>query len=300
MKDEQEKLKQEVETWWNTNPFAFGVANDSKDQVGTISPSDMNLEYFEEIERKFRKHSNGGAQNSDNEPLFNNLIDYSWLEGKDVLDIAVGSGFSMVEFIRQGAKSVIGIDITDFAVHHSKRNLLVRNLKGEVKKMDAQDMSFPDNTFDFVCAWGCYMHMPDIKQALKETCRVLRPGGRVMAYMYNRDSWPFWFNIVLLRGILLGGLFVYRGNITKLTSRYSDGYSLGGNPFTKFYSKRKARRMFSDAGFVNVTSVPFKLRDEPNSWPLRRLPLFKYLPEVIKHFISRWGYAQILTAQKPL
>lgn len=294
------KLNADVEAWWDTNPFAYGISNDERDQVGTIAFEDMDLSYFEEIERKFRKHSHRGAQSKPGEPLFSHLIDYDSISGKDVLDIAVGSGFSMIEFIRQGAKSVTGIDLTSFGVEHAARNLEVRNLSGEIKKMDAQAMTFPDNSFDFACAWGCYMHMPDTKKAIHETYRVLRPRGKVMAYLYNRDSWPFWFNTMLVKGVFMGGLLRYKFNITKLTSRYSDGFSRGGNPLTKFYSKKQVKKMFLDAGFVNVKVVPFALPQEPDNWPFGRYPLFKYLPVSIKRWLSRWGYGAIVTGEKPL
>ena len=82
-------------------------------------------------------------------------MNYDWLKGKDVLDIAVGSGFSLVSFAKGGAR-VTGIDITDYAVLESEKNLELRNLAGIVLKMDAQSLSFDDNSFDFVNAWGVF------------------------------------------------------------------------------------------------------------------------------------------------
>ncbi|MFH0803744.1 MAG: class I SAM-dependent methyltransferase [Candidatus Tagabacteria bacterium] len=293
----QDKLNKEIEAWWDKNPFAFGVSNTKRDQVGTIGLAQMNLAYFQEIERKFRKHTRGGAQ-EDGKSLFSKLIDYRWLKGKKVLDIAVGSGFSMVVFLEGGAE-VTGIDISNFAVNFAKKNLECRNLSGEVLKMDAQNMQFPDESFDFVNAWGCLMHMPDTEKAIREMYRVLKPGGRAFAYMYNKNSWPYWFNAIFLRGIFFGQLLRYRFNTVKLTSRYSDGYSVGGNALAKFYVPDKVRQMFREAGFKNVECFPFELPDEPNQWPARRFPIFKYLPARIKSYMAkRWGYGLIVRAEK--
>lgn len=291
-----ETTTKEVETWWNNHPFAFGVSNTKGDQVGTIDPARMDKAYFDEVERRFRKHHNGAAED-EGKPLFSKIVDRDWLRGKDVLDIAVGSGFSAVSFAEAGAR-VTGIDLTDFGVMHAKKNFEVRGLPGTILKMDAQHLQFPDNSFDFVDAWGCLMHMPDTEGAIREMHRVLRPGGKALAYMYNKSSWPYWFNIIFLRGVLLLGLVRFRGNTVKLTSRYSDGYSLGGNMLTKFYTPKEVENMFRSAGFRSVVSKPWEIPHEPDHWPLRSFPFFKYLPEFLKRRITRFGYGLIIHAEK--
>lgn len=286
----------DVEAWWNAHPFAFGVANNQGDQVGTIDPSKMNVAYFDEVERRFRKHHNGAAQDA-GAPLFSKIVDRAWLRGKDVLDIAVGSGFSAVSFAEAGAR-VTGIDLTDFGVMHAKKNFEVRKLPGTVVKMDAQHLTFPDATFDFVNAWGCLMHMPDTEGAIREMYRVTRPHGRVLAYMYNKRSWPYWFNIIFVRGILMLGLIRYWGDTVRLTSRYSDGYSLGGNALTKFYTPDEVAQMFRAAGFSAVAARPWVIPHEPDHWPMRSLPFFKYLPTSIKRWLAQFGYGVIVFAER--
>ena len=287
----------EVRDWWEEHPFTWGISDKSADLVGRIDFEAMNLPYFEEVERKFRKHTRGGAQ-EDGAPLFSKLIDYTFIRGKKVLDIAVGSGFSMVALIRGGGE-VTGIDITDFAVEHAKRNLTVRGLSGTVLKMDAQKISFGDSSFDFVNAWGCLMHMPQTERAIAEIYRVLRPGGRVLAYMYNKSSWPFWFNLIFLRGILLGKLIAYRFDIDRLTSRYSDGFSVGGNMLAKFYSPKQAVALFAAAGFKNVRATPLNLPYEPDGWPFKRFPIFRFLPARVKAYLSKnWGYGLIVQGER--
>ena len=285
-----------IEEWWDTNPFTLGLSDKSNDLVGRVDISQMDLHYFDEIERKFRKHNRGGL-GEDTGLLFSKFIDYTWLKGKAALDIAVGSGFSMVTLIKGGAH-VTGIDLTNFAVMETKRNLELRHMQGEVLKMDAQHMTFADDTFDFVNAWGCLMHMPDTEGAIAEIHRVLKPGGRAFAYMYNKSSWPFWFNLILLRGVLMGKLITYRFDIDRLTSRYSDGFSVGGNMLAKFYTPRQVERMFKDAGFSNVHAFPLELPEEPNHWPVGVFPIFKYLPVFIKKRMSKWSYGLLVQAEK--
>lgn len=276
---------EEVRNWWNKNPFTMGLV-DNGDMVGEVDLDKVDLNYFNEIERKFRKHSRFGGQ-EDGAPLLSRLVDYKWLVGKDVLDIAVGSGFSAVSFAAGGA-NVTGIDLTDFAVKQAQLNFKFRSLPGKILRMDAQEMSFPDCSFDFVDAWGCLMHMPNTEKAIREIYRVTKNGGKFLGYMYNRNSWTFWFNFVLLRGILLGKLIKYRFNINKLTSRYTDGSISGeGNPLAKLYTVREVTNMFEQAGFVDVKCFPWYLPDEPDGWPCKKCPVFKFLPKGVKEFLGK-------------
>ncbi len=285
-----------VRDWWNKNPFAFGVSNTEGDQVGTIPPERMDKAYFDEVERRFRKHHRLAAQ-KDGAPVLSNLIDYHTLPGKKVLDIATGSGFIAVSLAAAGAH-VTALDLTPFAVEHARRNFAVRGLTGTVVEGDAQRMTFPNETFDSVVAWGCLMHMPDTVGAVREMCRVTKKGGTALAYLYNRSSWPFWFNIIFVRGVVMLGLVRSGGNITKLTSRYSDGYTRGGNMLTKFYTPREVEQFFKSAGYSKVDSRPWHIPHEPDHWPARSFPVFKYLPPRVKSFMTRFGYGLIVTATK--
>jgi ubiquinone/menaquinone biosynthesis C-methylase UbiE len=292
-----DKKTREIQEWWDNNPFTLGVAGnyDTQDLVGRAPSEKMDLKFFEEIERRFRKHSGTGAQGV-GEPLLKKLLPTS-LKDKKVLDIATGSGLFAVQFVKDGA-DVTAIDLTNYAVMESKTNLRLRNLSAEVLQMDAQNMTFPDNSFDFVNAWGCLMHMPDTDKAVGEIYRVLKPGGSTLAYMYNKSSWPFWFNIIVLRGILLLGLLRF-GSVVKLTSRYSDGASTGGNMLTKFYTPSEAKKIFQNAGFKQVETFPWDIGYEPNHWPMRSFPVFKFLPQKIKSWMAkRWGYGLIVKAKK--
>lgn len=289
-----------IEKWWDENPFTLGLATNDyhkDDLVGRVSDEKMDLGYFNEIERKFRKHHGIHAQ-GDGMPLLSNLIDFNFIKGKDVLDIAVGTGLHSVIFAKAGA-NVTSIDLTKYAVNQTKKNFEVRSLNGRVLQMDAQNMKFDDSCFDFINAWGCLMHMPDTEKAVSETYRVLRPEGKILAYMYNKNSWPFWFNIILLRGVLLGGLVRYGGNVVKLTSRYSDGSHHKGNVLTKFYTAKKVKKIFMNAGYTSINVFPFEIENEPNHWPMRKFPVFKYLPKNVKFWMAkRWGYGLIVMAKK--
>lgn len=63
----------------------------------------------------------------------------------------------------------------------------VGTYRGGVRHEDALGLSFESERFDLVISNDVYEHVPDIRLALREAWRVLRPGGTLLA------TFPFWF-----------------------------------------------------------------------------------------------------------
>lgn len=293
--DNKEKTV-EVRNWWNTNPFTY---NKSIGVGKTVEVADMDIAFFDRMNARYMKHSGNATQDAD-KPVFSKFIEYSSLKGKKVLDIAVGTGFSTVTFAQHGA-DVTAIDLTDYAVEATTKNLALRGLHGTVKRMDAQTLEFPDATFDFVCAHGCLMHMPDTDKAVREMYRVLKPEGKVYAWMYHR-GWYYWFNIMLLRGVFQGDFLKYGWNPLKMTSKYTDGLHMGGNPHTKLYSYAKFRALFAQAGFKEIKVYINYSPHEWQDWPMKLFPIgHKIIPRGVQRFLSekwRFGFGASITATK--
>ncbi|HVR20863.1 MAG TPA: class I SAM-dependent methyltransferase, partial [Polyangiaceae bacterium] len=49
----------------------------------------------------------------------------------------------------------------------------------------ATELPYPDASFDVVLSFKVLAHVPDIERALAEMARVCRPGGHVVAELYN-------------------------------------------------------------------------------------------------------------------
>ena len=92
----------------------------------------------------------------------------------NVLDVACGTGDMVLELMKRGC-AVTGVDI-------SEEMLSIAKTKAPATYMisDAEQLPFPDATFDAVtCAFGVrnFVHL---EQGLSEMLRVLKPGGRMV------------------------------------------------------------------------------------------------------------------------
>lgn len=274
-------LHSRVRDWWNKNPFNYFV----EDEEGSLA-------FYRNIDRKFLKWipfmQKGGY------PFLTRYIDMKGLAGKKVLDIACGTGVLTEQFVRMGA-DVTALDLTPKAVELTKKRLALYGLTANVIEGDAQKMRFPDASFDFVCAWGCLMHMPRITEAIAEIHRVLKPGGKTLAMMYHKNSVHLRYCIQLGRGILRGQYLKYDNQT--LINRYTDGAKVGGNMLAKFFSRREFREKFS--GFRDTEVFIHDNHGVPDQLPHPWLPLGKLLPKSLKEAICRqWGMTAIITATK--
>ena len=290
-------LNERVKSWWNDNPYTYGLSKkDGYRDVGDVADDALDEHFFSEYMRKTRKQFFDAQKPA--ERLAARFIDYEWLKGKSVLDIACGFGWSTVEMADAGAR-VTGIDLTPRAIEVTQKHAQSRGLEVDLREMDAQQMDFPDEHFDAVHAWGCLMHMPQTEQAIAEIYRVLKPGGRVFGYMYNKNSVSYWWHIWFLRGILMGKLLAYRGDTTRLVSRFTDGITIGGNVLTKVYTPRQAGRMFAAAGFVNVDFRPWGPPDMLDNFPISKIRLGRFLSYRTKKAIAdRFGWGMTFIAEK--
>ncbi|MEA2667237.1 MAG: hypothetical protein QOJ33_171 [Chloroflexota bacterium] len=108
-----------------------------------------------------------------------------WVEpspGKRILDLACGPGtlsYPIAKAVSPGG-GVVGIDLAPGMIELAQRGAPT-GLPVHFELMDIEDLRFPDHTFDAaVCGHG-FQFVPDLRRALMETRRVLKPGGRMAA-----------------------------------------------------------------------------------------------------------------------
>lgn len=114
-----------------------------------------------------------------------------------VLDLGCGPGGlwrSCAARIPSGW-SVTLADLSDGMLLAAWRNLVVTGKAFKYEKIDAQEIPYPEQSFDIVIANHVLYHVPDRDKALAEIRRVLKPGGYLVAstvgqkHMLEMEAW---------------------------------------------------------------------------------------------------------------
>ena len=233
-----------------------------------------------------------------------------------VLEIGCGIGTDGAQFARAGA-DYTGIDLTQAAIDLARERFASSGLPGDFRVSDAENLDFPDDSFDLVYSHGVLHHTPDIEAAVREIHRVLKPGGRAMVMLYHRGSYNYRVGIRVLRragaGLLKseGGIrLVHRltgepidslrehaaslksanGDFSaaELLNQSTDG---AGNPLARVYSRREARDLFKEFREVELRAYFLNKRFIP--------VVGKLLPRSIESALaSRWGWHLWIYATK--
>jgi ubiquinone/menaquinone biosynthesis C-methylase UbiE len=95
--------------------------------------------------------------------------------GLSVLEYGCGQGSLAFDLAKAGAH-VTAIDISDVAIEQTKAEAKQLEVEIDCIVMDAEDLSFDDNSFDRVCGSGILHHL-DLKRCYGELQRVIKKDG---------------------------------------------------------------------------------------------------------------------------
>jgi SAM-dependent methyltransferase len=98
--------------------------------------------------------------------------------GAGVLDVACGSGNLSIPAARAGAV-VTGVDIAPNLIETARKRALAEGLKIKFDEGDAEQLPYPDASFDVVVTMFGAMFAPRPEATAAELLRVCRPGGRI-------------------------------------------------------------------------------------------------------------------------
>lgn len=109
---------------------------------------------------------------------------FNWLgrrcRDKKVLDYCCGDGRYAFYCAKKGAET-IGIDISEVAIKKCKSVARQQRLNNKTAffVMDAEEMGFKDNTFDFIICMGVLHHL-NFGMAMRELSRVIKHDGEII------------------------------------------------------------------------------------------------------------------------
>lgn len=96
--------------------------------------------------------------------------------GQSVLDMGTGTGVLPRNMYRYGAKWT-GTDISENQIEQAR--LLSKGMDIDYYAFSAEDLSFPDSSFDVITACQCFWYF-DHEQIMPKLYQMLKPGGRIL------------------------------------------------------------------------------------------------------------------------
>lgn len=98
-----------------------------------------------------------------------------------VLEVGGGTGFFLLNVAQAGyVGEAYATDISEEMVKVCVRNGQRLGIEVTGRAADAEELPFPDDTFDLVMGHAFIHHVPDLDKAFSEFRRVLKPGGRLI------------------------------------------------------------------------------------------------------------------------
>ena len=139
--------------------------------------------YYDEFAAGYERHRDGRDPSGYHDMLDDLEVGLvrRYGEGRDVLEVGCGTGL-LLRRIAGFARRARGVDL-------SEGMLTLARARGlEVEQGSATELGYEDASFDVACSFKVLAHVPDLRGALAEMARVVRPGGHVLAELYNPMS----------------------------------------------------------------------------------------------------------------
>lgn len=132
------------------------------------------------------------------------LVDIAKISpSSNVLDVATGRGallFPAAEAVGRDGQ-VVGVDLSEAMIQETSKELARQNmsLKVAVRQMDAENLQFSDESFDYVLCGFAIFFFPQLNRAMSEFYRVLKPNGHICVSTWDTlfyEQWG-WFDALI-------------------------------------------------------------------------------------------------------
>ena len=122
-----------------------------------------------------------------NDAIIGTILDNAGVtEGKDVLDVACGTGVLIPDYLKRNVASVTGIDISPKMAEIARAKFPqpeVAILCGDVETTDFA------RQFDCVVVYNAFPHFPDPERLIARLAELLKPGGTLtVAHGMSREK----------------------------------------------------------------------------------------------------------------
>lgn len=109
----------------------------------------------------------------------------------DVIEIGGGTGANLARY-GPGVKSLTVTEPEPAMLRRLRRKSAELRPSAKILRAPAEDLPFPDQSFDVAVSTLVLCGVDDQPRALRELRRVLRPGGTLLFYEHVRSDDPAW------------------------------------------------------------------------------------------------------------
>jgi ubiquinone/menaquinone biosynthesis C-methylase UbiE len=105
---------------------------------------------------------------------------------KKILDLGCGSGYISEYIVQQTGASIVGIDFAKGAIKSAQNR--VKNIGAEFSVGNINELSFPDESFDYVLTIDTLYFGSDLGKIVKDIKRILKPNGKLITFYSSKKD----------------------------------------------------------------------------------------------------------------
>lgn len=225
------------------------------------------------------------------EPFIFDFAQFESARGLRVLEVGVGMGADYLEWLKAGANAT-GVDLSAASIERARLRCQQAGYQPDLRVGDAEQLPFPDHSFDIVYSYGVMHHSPNTDQCVREAGRVLKPGGQARIMIYHHPS-------------ITGAMLWLRYGLLRGKSLKQSVYDHLESPGTRTYTRGEARALLK-----SFTNVSIRLVFSPGDLLLHQGSsrfdsgfyklVWKMFPRwLVRRFGQSWGLFLLISAQKP-
>lgn len=146
-----------------------------------MNEQDKTRRYYDAFAASYEDHRDGRSRYHDLLDTLEVELALPYVSAREVLEVGCGTGLVLRKLAEHAAHAV-GVDLSPGMLARARARGL------DVHEGSATALPFPDASFDAAVSFKTLPHVPDLPRALSEMARVVRPGGVLIAELYNPRS----------------------------------------------------------------------------------------------------------------
>jgi demethylmenaquinone methyltransferase/2-methoxy-6-polyprenyl-1,4-benzoquinol methylase len=233
----------------NINPAATVVP----DSASNLSKKEQVAEMFNNIAGRYDFLNHFLSMGIDKGWRKKAIAEVGQISPQRILDVATGTGDMAIAAAKTlKPNKITGIDIADQMLEVGRKKIATNDLSSIITLQtgDSEAMPFATGEYDAVmCAYGV-RNFEHLEAGLKEMCRVLRPGGKVVILEFSHPTrfpvkqfYKFYFRYIL-------------PTLGKMVSKHSKAYTYLPESVNAFPEGKRFCEILGGCGFKEAKARP--------------------------------------------